>query len=139
MHNCKTCKYFDPAPQTQAPKSINGTVNMGACRLKPPVTMIVGMQQTVGGPTPAFAAIWPTVSEAEFCAEHPLEKVELAKLLGSAVKRHVLDDKPLDYNAAIGEFNRTPTPEEIEAMAKGCSSIKVTRRLDDQGGAGGTT
>lgn len=122
MHYCKTCKYFDPAPQTQAPKSINGTVNMGACRLKPPVTMIVGMQQTVGGPTPAFAAIWPTVSEAEFCAQHPDNR----------------RDEQLQYDARVGEFNRTPTPEEIEAMAQGRSPIKVARRLDDQGGAGGT-
>jgi hypothetical protein len=115
MHTCKTCLFFDPAPQTQAPKAINGAVNMGACRLKPPVTMIVGMQQTLSGqPTPAFAAIWPTVSEAEFCSEHPENK----------------RDAQLQYDARVGEFNRTPTATEIEAMAQGRGPIKVARTLD---------
>lgn len=123
MSTCKTCPFFDAQPATQAPKAINHSGVMGACRLKPPVTMLVGMQQTVGGQTPAFAAIWPSVTADEFCAEHPERRSVVLTELARAMR--VAWDAPLKYDANRGEMNRTPTPEEMLAMAAGAGPIPV--------------
>lgn len=106
MNTCKTCRFFENGAvgMAQRPVSLGGAEERGACRLHPPVTMLVGMTQDLSGrATPGFAAISPSVTVDDWCGDY---------------KPRNGPSDPLVYDGSRGEFNRTPTPEEMRHLAE---------------------
>lgn len=59
--NCTSCRFFFPGANPA----------QGACRYKPPVPAVIGMQaDRLGRQSPVTISVWPGVSEGDWCSKH---------------------------------------------------------------------
>ncbi len=98
---CKTCPAWDQQGNPADGGSPDG--GMGFCRVDPPVVLLVGAQQTIRGNVPAFQAVTPQSGASDWCMRHPAR----AKAQES-----------LKFDPLSGEFNRAPTIEEAQRIAR---------------------
>lgn len=93
--NCNTCPAWEAIDVD--------TRKTGICKAHPPKLFFVGITQSIGGQAPAFQAVQPQTPADAWCMRHP----ERAKR-----------GEPLTFAHAVGEFNRAPTVEEAQRIAR---------------------
>jgi hypothetical protein len=114
--SCGTCYYWREfsAQELDGSGAPQG-FRLGQCRRNPP-TVFLGAQQRVAGVQPIPVSFNPQTTASEFCGEHPDIVAALERLRGRA-----LEDgrySALYYDRKTRDLNRTPTPQELEELAR---------------------